>query len=129
MATGAVTMRLSQNLAGCLLFYGPCEMFHSETLPAHLNSVLGSSYPRHIRIMTWSEHAHLCRVKTDISAMLMDTSGLDSHMMSKLDSHGYWRRIYGLRWLPRVMAGLISHVLIWDGYPMCSLGLLPHVSY
>jgi len=30
--------------------------------------------------------------KTDISAVLTVTSGPDSHMMSKLESHGTWRR-------------------------------------
>ena len=30
--------------------------------------------------------------KTDISAVLTVTSGPDPHMMSKLESHGTWRR-------------------------------------
>jgi len=49
-------------LASGILLVGPCERSHSETLPAHLGSVLGSHDPRQMGITTWSEHAHLCRV-------------------------------------------------------------------
>jgi hypothetical protein len=76
-------------LMRCILLAGTCEKSHSETLPAHLGSVLGSHDPEHMGMTTWSERAHLCRVKTDISVVLTDTSGPDSHTMSKLDSHGY----------------------------------------
>jgi hypothetical protein len=101
--------RLGRNLVGCRLLAGTYEKSHSITLPAH---------PREMGIMTWSESAHLYRVKTDISAVLMDTSGLDSHTMSKLDSHGYlemdsWQGCY-------LMFGRMA-------IP-CYLGLLPHVT-
>jgi hypothetical protein len=84
-------MRLSRNLAGCLQLYGPCEMSHSETLPAHISSVLGSHDPRQMGITTWSESAHICKVKTDISAMLMDMSGPDSHTMKNWTHNGQQR--------------------------------------
>ena len=61
--------------------FGPCEKSRSETLPAHLGSVLGSHDPGQMGIMTSSESAHLYRVKTDISAVLSVMSGLDSHMI------------------------------------------------
>ena len=47
--------------------------------------------------------------KTDISAVLTVTSGLDSHMMSKLDSLDTWR--WNLtRLLPRALAEWLFHV-------------------
>ena len=67
----------------CIQLARTYEKSHSETLPAHLRSVLGSNYPGQMGIMTLSESVHLCRVKTDISAMLTDTSGLDSHMIRR----------------------------------------------
>jgi hypothetical protein len=76
-------------LTRCILLARTCEKSHSETLPTHLGSVLGSRDPRHMGITTWSEHAHLCRVKTNISVVLTDTSGPDPHTMSKLSSQGY----------------------------------------
>jgi hypothetical protein len=99
-------------LTRCILLSRTCEKSGSETLPAHLGSVLGSHDLGHMGIMTWSEHA-LCRVKTDISAMLTDTSGPDLHMRSKLGSQGY---LVLARLLPRVWQ---------DGY---LFGFLPHVT-
>ena len=39
-------------LAGCTLLAGTCEQSHSETLLAHLGSVLGSHDPGQMGIMT-----------------------------------------------------------------------------
>jgi len=49
-------------LASDILLVGPCERSRSETLPAHLGSVLGSHDPGQMGIMAWSERAHLYRV-------------------------------------------------------------------
>jgi len=49
-------------LTSGILLVGPCERSPSETLPAHLGSVLGSRDPGQMGITTWSESAHLCRV-------------------------------------------------------------------
>jgi len=62
--------------------------------------------------------------KTDISAVLTVTSGPDSHMMSKLESHGTWRRNL-VEVATLFLAGLLSCVLNWDCYPTTLMGLLP----
>jgi hypothetical protein len=49
-------------LAGCTLLARTYEKYCSETLPAHLGSVLGSHDLGYMGIMTWSESAHLYRV-------------------------------------------------------------------
>jgi len=49
-------------LTSGILLVGPCERSRSETLPAHLGSVLGSRDPGQMGITTWSESAHLYRV-------------------------------------------------------------------
>ena len=86
--------------------------------PCQLTLVVfwGSHDPRQIGITTWSESVHLCRVKIDISAVLTDTSGPDSHMIRTWLT---WTMegAYGLRWLPRVLVGWLSRVL-WGCYPM-----------
>jgi len=62
MAMGIDCRAPRPKLATGILLVGPCEMSRSETLPAHLGSVLGSHDPRQMGITTWSERAHLCRV-------------------------------------------------------------------
>ena len=113
-------------LAGCILLARTYEQSHSETLPAHLGSVLGSHNPEQMVIMTWSESVQLWRVQTDISAMLMETSGLDSHMIRIWLT---WRMEMVMRWrlLPCALAGLLSHALNWGCYPRLILRLLPRI--
>jgi hypothetical protein len=62
MAMGIDCRAPRQKLASGILLVGPCERSRSETLPAHLGSVLGSRDPGQMGITTWSERAHLCRV-------------------------------------------------------------------
>ena len=124
------------NLTGCTLLAGTCEKSHSETLPAHLGSVLGGHDPGQMGIATWRESVHLCRVKTDISVLLTDMSGPDSHMIRIWLIIGQCRRIYGLRWLPHALVGWLSRALIWGCYlrllfwvatPWLMLRLLPRL--
>jgi hypothetical protein len=44
--------------------------------------------------------------------------------MIRIGLNGLWRQIYGLRWLPHVLAGWLSHVFYWGCYP----GLLLEVA-
>jgi len=62
MAMGIDCRAPQRKLASGILLVGPCERSRSETLPAHLGSVLGSRDPGRMGITTWSESAHLCRV-------------------------------------------------------------------
>ena len=62
MAMGIDCRAPRRKLTSGILLVGPCERSRSETLPAHLGSVLGSHDPEQMGIMTWSESAHLCRV-------------------------------------------------------------------
>jgi len=62
MAMGTDCRAPRPKLVSGNLLVGPCERSRSETLPAHLGSVLGSHDPRQMAITTWSERAHLYRV-------------------------------------------------------------------
>jgi len=62
MAMGIDCRAPRRKLASGILLVRPCERSRSETLPAHLGSVLGSHDPEQMGIRTWSEREHLCRV-------------------------------------------------------------------
>jgi len=64
--------------------------------------------------------------KTDILTVLTVTSGPDSHMMSKLDSHDTWRWNL-LRLLPRALAEWLFRV--WqDCYLVYLIGVNPRIT-
>ena len=62
MAMGIDYRAPRQKLASGILLVGTYERSRSETLPAHLGSVLGSHDPGQMGITTWSESAHLYKV-------------------------------------------------------------------
>jgi hypothetical protein len=55
MSMGTAAERASQNLRGASYLARTCGRSRSKTLPAHLESVLGSRDPGQMRITTWSE--------------------------------------------------------------------------
>ena len=90
MAMGIDCRAPRQKLASGILLVGPCERSRSETLPAHLGSVLGVATPGKWESRLGVNVHTSAECKTDISAVLTVTSGPDSHMMSKLESHETW---------------------------------------
>ena len=77
--------------SGLVLISGTCEWFHSEPCQPSLEVGQEASYlgqKGNSRLV--GKVVHLCRVKPDISAMLMDTSVLDPSMCVVL-IHGCYK--------------------------------------
>ena len=82
MSMSTAAKHTGQNLRGASYLARTYKRSYSETLPAHLRSVLGSHDPGQMGITTWSESVQpLQSVNPDISAVLMVTSNPDSHMI------------------------------------------------